>query len=916
MVGAAFASAATDVDQNIGSYKWFSNGEPNVSIVVGSNAAVSDAVAAANLAAMIGNLAYSDQAVTGSATGGVAGNSTAPSGTVSGKSVSLEVNSPAGATGIAGQTAITSQLYDYLDVKQAVSGVDRSNKASSVIVGDGVSTGGYKIVQPITTITNLGTYTTNEQDAYYVAGQDYYDQNKGTVVGDQLQITEVINFTGQGIPMMVDSGNGSYANRDPTDAYFTDNRQIPIHFLGNNYLITQFSNTSASAISLQLGQNSIIQQMTSGATVGIGGMQVKLISISPIGTGSNSMPQASFQLLDNNSNPIDQFTLYQGSSDYNQHGVVVHVQNVFVGSADTSYAKVAIYASAITLSSTSSTITFNDQTVQRQNANAGWTATVGTGTLNDNGYVQPTLQSIQLSGYTSNQVLPGQGWTIIANPAYAQLTFNGIDTTVPTDNLQITAAGTQGEVINASTTGDTSRSGRSLMMNLTTVTSSYTGNAFDVQNGAQQVDTLFIDKNNGRIYYKNPSAANTDPSNLTVQGVEGNVVTYDYPSTKLVNAIQLYTTGVRTAPTATVATAAAGVAGWANTDNVTGLKIEVTAVDQAGGETIPTANVTIGNEGVANLTGTAMPGAAYYMAYLNLANGNILGYNISTTTFAGAQVLMGLKNFTIPSGTDASLNGVQSAKLKVYEPDTTNQPTNESGYFTFDLNVTDPSYMLAGSGYSGNTLTTPFTSTVGGPRSATGSWQQGFISPYGTTLTRLSISGIALSYPQKIVSALWSFGAPTNVTTNTSTGSIVTESGPLSEGQVYQIGNGYTVAVKSIGASAQCTGGSAGSMTGAVASCTPSTAAVVTKLNTATTPLVYLDSAATGSGQWVIVGGPAVNTVAASTPGSNAVTQAGSSVVRILGNNVLVAGYTASDTTDAVNALIGWLASNRDTIRS
>ena len=84
MVGAAFAGAV--VDDSVGNYPFFSNGEPNVKIVVGSGAAISDGVAAANLAAMIGNLAYSDSAVT--ATGGAG---SGVNGTVAGKTVTLEV---------------------------------------------------------------------------------------------------------------------------------------------------------------------------------------------------------------------------------------------------------------------------------------------------------------------------------------------------------------------------------------------------------------------------------------------------------------------------------------------------------------------------------------------------------------------------------------------------------------------------------------------------------------------------------------------------------------------------------------------------------------------------------------------------------------------------------------------------------
>ena len=63
LIGAALAGAVTVDETGLSGYKFFTNGEPAVKVVVGSKAAPSDGVVAANIAAMLGNLAYTDQSV-------------------------------------------------------------------------------------------------------------------------------------------------------------------------------------------------------------------------------------------------------------------------------------------------------------------------------------------------------------------------------------------------------------------------------------------------------------------------------------------------------------------------------------------------------------------------------------------------------------------------------------------------------------------------------------------------------------------------------------------------------------------------------------------------------------------------------------------------------------------------------------
>ncbi|MBN1159659.1 MAG: S-layer protein [Candidatus Diapherotrites archaeon] len=91
------------------------------------------------------------------------------------------------------------------------------------------------------------------------------------------------------------------------------------------------------------------------------------------------------------------------------------------------------------------------------------------------------------------------------------------------------------------------------------------------------------------------------------------------------------------------------------------------------------------------------------------------------------------------------------------------------------------------------------------------------------------------------------------------------------------------------------------------ATCSGGTATAKEPTNVGT--LVFLDSSAP-AGNLVVVGGWMVNS-AASDMGLTADLKArGDSVIKLAGNKVAVAGYTAADTTYAANQLISWINSN------
>jgi len=141
MVAAAFAGAVQTDTTGLSSFPFFSNGEPNVKIVVGSLAQPSDALAAGNIASMIGNLAYTAKTIEvlgieglGSS-GGTGGTGTA--------AASLEVTTPGVNPNVAYQMKTYIEGYlDYSTVDDKSSSL--TGTTASILSGDG-TTGGRKV---------------------------------------------------------------------------------------------------------------------------------------------------------------------------------------------------------------------------------------------------------------------------------------------------------------------------------------------------------------------------------------------------------------------------------------------------------------------------------------------------------------------------------------------------------------------------------------------------------------------------------------------------------------------------------------------------------------------------------------------------------------------------------------------------
>ena len=90
---------------------------------------------------------------------------------------------------------------------------------------------------------------------------------------------------------------------------------------------------------------------------------------------------------------------------------------------------------------------------------------------------------------------------------------------------------------------------------------------------------------------------------------------------------------------------------------------------------------------------------------------------------------------------------------------------------------------------------------------------------------------------------------------------------------------------------------------------------MVTPLDTSADPLVVTDGSA-GAQPLIVVGGPLVNSVAASAlSGAPAPSASDEPVVKVQGDKILVYGYTASDTMSAASSLIQWMSQNSGSLQ-
>ncbi|MCX8200265.1 MAG: S-layer protein [Candidatus Micrarchaeota archaeon] len=239
------------------------NGVPQAKVVVGAAAKASDGVAAANIAAVLGNLAFKQATVTATPTG-LDGLTCAAGGAgsceVLSKSVTLEVTTPAGVIP-AGAYGFETYISDYIDLAT-------KNRAEDKITGSpwdgnpGTQLTALKITgsnyPPLKDYVVHDTHTGNTYDEnqyLYVKSDKVYFSNDvdGDFRSENTQVAYEIVFGNDGLPVCGDSQGGDWAYcKNPSHASYnldkaTENHRVKIMYLGEEWVVSEMSDYPSTA---------------------------------------------------------------------------------------------------------------------------------------------------------------------------------------------------------------------------------------------------------------------------------------------------------------------------------------------------------------------------------------------------------------------------------------------------------------------------------------------------------------------------------------------------------------------------------------------------------------------------------------------------------------------------------------------
>ncbi|MFH1779661.1 MAG: S-layer protein [Candidatus Micrarchaeota archaeon] len=865
MLGAAFAGAVTVDEAGLSNFAFFSgSGEPNVKIVVGSTAAPSDAVAAANIAAMIGNMAYTSKSIEVDTSG-----LTCEGGTTSGtgiKTVKLEVTTP----GVNPNLAYAFQSYLYDNIDQFSDSTRTNVDAEPSYTGDPSNTSDAKVITQDNTnvlkLSNNGAVSNSknlaikeEQKVFFFSKAQYIDSDN-SVQTRKTRIMYQVKFDNP-IPACLNI-NKNYIDCEAANG-LVENR-VNIDFLGGKWVISDFTINSSRAFgSVNLAKEASYNEFMKigDEIVAPNGVKIKLVDISGVPTGSNYQPPVQFDIFDANGNKIDTATLQEsGTSEYDDNGVVVKLYKAFTGLGSSNYAKVAIWADKISLSNlakiTSSSIPTGSNwysALQSQN----YSSSEGLARIN----LYNTVDSYDLKPGEAVELLPGiSGYKV---------NFLGYGNGADGNALETNAWDTLKFTIEKSTDKVVAANGTTVNGDWIVIQSTRT-NAFQSSSlGISSDRVIFLahgytagsavglnDQKNGSIFIQNTSGiwVNTT-AGVSTTAVSQSGVCFDATNNYTVHAgVTYYYSSTESA-------------------NIT--------FHNAIGQNATAYNIALplAGHGCVDLPGVETPTAG-----LNL---------IGSDTVKSDWVFHVPHYITDTAGTIALATSYTNAS--------TFAATSTTNDIAFIYDASNKQWSNDGSSTTADQVyyrSAFLTNWTAGDK-------DGFWTWHGDKFDDISTDQVVLKYSDKILHAKYTLTAGgTEATSNSASAD-------------YKIGDealnsdGYKVIVKDI-ASGTATEG--GEVTGTPV-LSEDTAFVVTELNTKMTPLVVFDRNADTTQPLIVVGGPLVNSVANSVLGANGVTSGSEAFVKVTDSQwIFVAGYTAGETTDAANSLIAWLNSNRASI--
>ncbi len=829
------------------------NGQPVVKVVVGQKAAASDGVVAANIAAVIGNKAYSKQTISatlsGTATCTVSGGSAAGSCPVSEEKVTLEVTLPGVVSGSANfktyindyvdkytedrMTAPRGSANNYSTTTEIKPTFDRDPTLNGNVantapeVGDPGSANGAAHGRKITggefpslataTIRDTqasGSKSYTEEQTLWVYGKTVYDETLKAVVTTDPNVAYKVDFTHDqyGLPQY---SCGNYGSSSCSDNDLTSRHRVSIKFLGEDWIISEMSppdgmsdfNPSTyvaktgTGSSISLAKESAYGVVHIGENLSAGAYGVKLADIS-LATGTANVHAAAIEIYDANG-VLAKETQVDPDSTYTWNApdgtkLKIHIYKTQPGyTLASKWAEMAIYSNEMTL-------THNTKIDNVDNPL--WTPYLYWSNNPNNSNVT-TLKSIVLMRSRTHpdtmgvKLNKGDSIPVITTPQKFLMKFDG---------LNLESADYDGLVFSVTGSGTSISYGPSGCASSTTLASTFlqvsTGvtNAFTVD--GSPVSNFYIDLNN----------VNEDGAMVFYQASGQNCF---YNKT------------------------------FANTT------------------TTELASYNLG-DGV-------MQSIALNRVDKNGENGNVSLYleeKASATTDDKDRFYLELDNITDSAW---AFTGTSTQDKIKYRYAVSTGPACTASTCTTNLKAIDP----------------------------------GYVSERGSMFYALDSKSATLKVAKKVAEANYYVslvGAAASGATEIT----------LAEGEEQTLAGGVKIKAKSITEKVgSCTVGAGGN-------CNVDMSPVSAVLNTGEASvnaitsykvgdLVVMDNQAGGAAVLISVGGPMVNEVTKQALGSSStLTKSGDVVVKEVGNVIVVAGYTAQDTTDAGKQFVNSLQSS------
>jgi hypothetical protein len=461
------------------------NGQPTAKVVVGSQAQISDGIAAANIAAVLANKAYKSSTlsaqVTGTATCSASGQTAGGSGTceVTDKKALIEIIVPGQmANAYQFKTLITDTIDRTLQNRVSSNSEDVFSSANSNDVGSTT------ILSPLrfTTLSSDKkeklflidgskfmpfkdkTVVDKQSSGFsYVVKQRFwvgsssngvrFDESSDEVIAEPRVVAYSLFFDGNdyGIPVCTkadESGNGNWAWCSTSSQYATANHRLEIPFMGANWVISSITPPEASIFvsstnatkggTIKLAKEAKYDIINVGGVIDAGDFKIRLADIS-VATGSTNEHPAIIDILDSSDAVIGQIKVNEGETyTFTQSStgkqINVHVYRTAPGfTMSAKWAEIAIYSDEIILQDGKA---YNLASSNDKNKNfivsLIWKNRDYSGGNSNDQKRADSLREIVIynaDDFTAKKYKPGETFNFLADPSVFKLTYNGLDLT-------------------------------------------------------------------------------------------------------------------------------------------------------------------------------------------------------------------------------------------------------------------------------------------------------------------------------------------------------------------------------------------------------------------------------------------------------------------------------------------------------